>query len=211
MPIHFRCPTCFGLLSIARRKAGKVVHCPKCGDNVIVPSNPRAEEDDDATAVVEIGVSKPTHAAAASDSGKLDEIAREHVALQTKQAAAMKSTPRTESPKPPSPKVERKLKPVVPTKSKEDSPLFEREDFEELLNPAAKKLAEQQAQSGGAARGLAGTASAREAVVDAVPLEVPIPIGEEGIFITKSSATMLAVMVFVLLGLSFAAGYLVGS
>jgi hypothetical protein len=37
MPIRFRCPTCTGLMSIARRKANATVACPKCGEQVIVP------------------------------------------------------------------------------------------------------------------------------------------------------------------------------
>ena len=37
MPIKFRCPVCEGMLSIARRKAGAQVVCPKCGDEVTVP------------------------------------------------------------------------------------------------------------------------------------------------------------------------------
>ena len=37
MPIKFRCPLCEGMLSIARRKAGAQVVCPKCGDEVTVP------------------------------------------------------------------------------------------------------------------------------------------------------------------------------
>ena len=38
MPIRFRCPTCTGLMSIARRKANAVVTCPKCGEQVVVPA-----------------------------------------------------------------------------------------------------------------------------------------------------------------------------
>ena len=38
MPIRFRCPKCEGLLSIARRKAGTQIVCPKCHDEVLVPS-----------------------------------------------------------------------------------------------------------------------------------------------------------------------------
>ena len=37
MPIKFRCPLCEGMLSIARRKSGTQVVCPKCGDEVTVP------------------------------------------------------------------------------------------------------------------------------------------------------------------------------
>ena len=37
MPIRFRCSMCEGLLSIARRKAGTEVACPKCGYEIQVP------------------------------------------------------------------------------------------------------------------------------------------------------------------------------
>lgn len=48
MPIKFRCPVCEGLLSIARRKAGTQVVCPKCGDEVTVPDADLAAGDFDA-------------------------------------------------------------------------------------------------------------------------------------------------------------------
>jgi DNA-directed RNA polymerase subunit RPC12/RpoP len=38
MPIRFRCAYCSQLMSIARRKAGLVVRCPKCAGEIIVPS-----------------------------------------------------------------------------------------------------------------------------------------------------------------------------
>jgi hypothetical protein len=38
MPIRFRCAFCNQLLGIARRKAGKVVRCPTCSGQVVVPS-----------------------------------------------------------------------------------------------------------------------------------------------------------------------------
>jgi hypothetical protein len=37
MPIRFRCTKCDGLLSIARRKAGLSIKCPKCQTEVTVP------------------------------------------------------------------------------------------------------------------------------------------------------------------------------
>lgn len=37
MPIRFRCSTCDGLLSIARRKAGTAIACPKCQSDNVVP------------------------------------------------------------------------------------------------------------------------------------------------------------------------------
>lgn len=38
MPIQFRCSACQRMLSIARRKAGTRIGCPKCGISLIVPS-----------------------------------------------------------------------------------------------------------------------------------------------------------------------------
>ncbi len=37
MPIRFRCAYCNQLMGISRRKAGKVVRCPKCAGEIIVP------------------------------------------------------------------------------------------------------------------------------------------------------------------------------
>src|SRR5438067_1945964 len=37
MPLRFRCAYCNQLMSIARRKAGAVVRCPRCAGEVIVP------------------------------------------------------------------------------------------------------------------------------------------------------------------------------
>src|SRR5262245_35916701 len=57
MPIKFRCPLCEGMLSIAKRKAGTQVVCPKCGDEVTVPDADLAAGDFDApdeTEVVEV-------------------------------------------------------------------------------------------------------------------------------------------------------------
>jgi phage FluMu protein Com len=44
MPIRFRCSVCHQLLGIGRRKAGTVVRCPKCTNQVMVP-----EADEEAT------------------------------------------------------------------------------------------------------------------------------------------------------------------
>src|SRR5438105_12587294 len=75
MPIHFRCSSCDRMLSIARRKAGQQVSCPKCGKDVSVP------------AAAGVAVNSDPHAQATNLQGL---------------------------------------------------PLFERNDFEELLNPALK-------------------------------------------------------------------------
>src|SRR5262249_22551536 len=61
MPIRFRCAYCNQLMGIARRKAGTVVHCPKCKGQVIVPTpeNAPPAEDENPFAL------GPTNAAAA--------------------------------------------------------------------------------------------------------------------------------------------------
>jgi biopolymer transport protein ExbD len=47
MPIRFRCAYCNQLMAISRRKAGKVVSCPKCAGEIIVPApeGTQAEEE----------------------------------------------------------------------------------------------------------------------------------------------------------------------
>ena len=49
MPIRFRCSMCSGMLSIARRKAGTEVECPKCGYEVTVPEEDVGPEPKPAT------------------------------------------------------------------------------------------------------------------------------------------------------------------
>ena len=43
MPIRFRCGHCNQLLGIARRKAGRIVHCPTCRGEVLVPAQETAQ------------------------------------------------------------------------------------------------------------------------------------------------------------------------
>ena len=44
MPIRFRCAYCNQLMGISTRKAGKVVRCPKCAGEIIVPVPDGMEE-----------------------------------------------------------------------------------------------------------------------------------------------------------------------
>jgi phage FluMu protein Com len=52
MPIRFRCAYCNQLMGISTRKAGKVVRCPKCAGEIIVPATEGTEapEPEPATA-----------------------------------------------------------------------------------------------------------------------------------------------------------------
>jgi DNA-directed RNA polymerase subunit RPC12/RpoP len=52
MPIRFRCAYCNQLLGIAHRKAGRVVRCPTCSGQVVVPNpDPERDEAEDVAAV----------------------------------------------------------------------------------------------------------------------------------------------------------------
>jgi hypothetical protein len=42
MPIKFRCYQCNQLLGVSRSRSGKVVNCPKCGSDLIVPDSEEA-------------------------------------------------------------------------------------------------------------------------------------------------------------------------
>lgn len=104
MPIKFRCPVCEGMLSIARRKAGAQIVCPKCGDDVTVPDADLAGGDfdvPDETDVVEV---LPT--ADAGGNGKAKKPAEpplfERGELEKLLAMGDKLPPAPVVPKPPS-------------------------------------------------------------------------------------------------------------
>jgi hypothetical protein len=81
---------------------------------------------------------------------------------------------------------------AVAPKPGDSGPLFEREDFERLLEPAVRKASE-------------------EAV--AKP-STPLPVAltpEEGVTISRGAVVSLAVLMVVLLAMAFATGYLVGT
>ena len=71
-------------------------------------------------------------------------------------------------------------------------PLFEREDFERLLEPAIRKANE-------------------DAATKPVPQASPLVPVEDGITISRGAVASLAVLMVVLLAMAFATGYLVGT
>src|SRR5262245_17890357 len=56
MPIRFRCTACGGVLSIARRKAGSSILCPKCAVGVVVPGASTVPDPDRTEAPVRSAV-----------------------------------------------------------------------------------------------------------------------------------------------------------
>jgi hypothetical protein len=81
---------------------------------------------------------------------------------------------------------------AVAPKPGDSGPLFEREDFERLLEPAVRKAGEE----------------------SAVRPSTPLPMAltpEEGVTISRGAVVSLAVLMVVLLAMAFATGYLVGT
>jgi hypothetical protein len=174
MPITFRCDKCRNKLSTAKRKAGSTVACPNCGGEVRVPTADKLDRK----------VEKLLASAAA----------RAHANGQPAAEAPIPE-PEPPAPVPPPPPAKppaaRRVKPAaLPSPAKlNDLPLFEREDFAEMLEKDAE------AEEG----------------KDPLPLPDEPPPPPDGFLVTRGTATMVMVAVVVLLGLAFAIGYLVGS
>jgi phage FluMu protein Com len=181
MPIRFRCTSCRKLLGIARRKAGTVVKCPDCGSDLIVPT----------------------------------EVTTTLPARGGRRPAAGGSTPEPIPRTPPPPPKHATNGTGAAVKTPESMPLFERPDFESLLNPAVQK----------AAATLPPTPLGPVAVpVQEMPRPAPAPnpltfdddeeaydLEPAGLVLSKATLTVMAVVVVVLIGLAFAAGYLLAA
>lgn len=141
MPIHFRCQACERMLSIATRKAGQQVNCPKCGKLVSVP------------AAAGVAIASDPH------SGKPLEA----------------------------------------------MPLFERKDFEDLLNPAFKaNMPEPSKQASLPVAVQPGVLPAAMSHDDSGEAEL-VPI--DGVVITRNRMMLLVLALALLLVLSFLVGY----
>lgn len=198
MPIRFRCPGCDGLLSIARRKAGTDISCPKCGELVIVPTLP----DDQTEADIE-GVGDAVEAVAPPrpEAKKEPPAKPEPRPKREPGGVAVKEPPPKVEAEKPKPKPEK----IKPKGDKSDAPLFERSDFEALLNPALEKAKADEPKP-------LPLAAADKVVAKAVPINpTGVPEDSQGIFLSRGALTMMVVMGLVLLALAFAAGYVVGS
>ena len=156
MPVRFRCDTCNGKLSIATRKIGTPVECPRCNESMMVPTASQIGEE-------------------------LTEL------LLTVGSRGREVAEETEDRSAPTPKPASR-----PSKSLNDMPLFERSDFDKLLDPRLKDA-------------------------KPLPLPEPVPIAPaidpfahiDGIVISRTKATVIAVLIVVFLGLAFVAGYAV--
>lgn len=173
MPVQFRCSGCRGKLSISRRKVGTRVACPKCGAEVKVPSGESVADD-----LTELLMA----ARGSAGNGSITE-------------SAPVADP--EPPRPPPPAARRPAKP--PARSLDDMPLFERSDFEKLLDPATHTPDPLPLP----------LPPPRDDIPDRRPLAPGTPHDQDAIVLSRTTATLLVVAVVVLLGLAFAAGFLV--
>lgn len=162
MPIRFRCDTCRGKLSIATRKIGTPVECPRCNASMVVPI---ASQIGEKLTVLLMSVGAARYEAEVEANIELAE-----------------SVPRP-----------RPVSRSMPKPNLSEMPLFERADFDTILE------------------------SSRLTEPKPLPLPDPIAVSPgidpnhhyDSIFLSRTNATLLAVAVVVSLGVAFGAGYVV--
>jgi phage FluMu protein Com len=211
MPIRFRCTYCNRLLGIATRKAGTQTRCPHCGYEITVPT---PQEDDSKTQRVNLddveqmlgqsGTATATESAvSARPAPPISPPPPPPPALKPKpepldlpgdevEPAAVEP-PRAEphaAPKPP-PVPKTPTTPVNPANPAE-RPLFEG-DVDEILGVPAKVEEDDRPRR----RAASGTDASALNLAE-TPRQIVLSAG---------TATLLMVLVVVLIGIAFAAGY----
>jgi hypothetical protein len=96
--------------------------------------------------------------------------------------------------------------PHAPAANLQGLPLFERNDFEELLNPALKAANKSEAKAGAKETSPPQPVLAPTPVSLADSSEMEV-LEVDGIVISRSRMTILAIVIAVLLAVSFAVGY----
>jgi phage FluMu protein Com len=182
MPIRFRCVYCNQLLGIARRKAGTVVRCPHCSEQLIVPS--------------------PT------DAGVTDEPDLNEPKADLAPAPALA----------PKPVAAPAVKPmgavaVAPAPANGAGPrLFERSDFEDLLQPIAKLNGPPVGPGPGAVGRRPDPVPAppidlRAAEAAAVSPSLQLQMAPAGVVVSPLLATILSICFVIALAVAFLAGF----
>ncbi|HJZ57892.1 MAG TPA: hypothetical protein VKE74_23245 [Gemmataceae bacterium] len=213
MPVRFRCPHCNRLLGIARRKAGTQINCPQCGLALTVPVQDDGLNLDEIDVLLHPegatnGMSPANPAPRPEPPQSVPQPEPQAVSGTTHptpprpvpvpQSAVHPAEPKAQgrpAPKPPEPKPQ----PTRKSAPNRDAPLLER-DVDSLLGigKAGTKfeLDEEPARK---ARPVSGMDS--------------MSLGSEprGLVLSPQKATLLVVAVVVLLGIAFAAGFLIAS
>lgn len=98
------------------------------------------------------------------------------------------------------------------TNPPESLPLFERPDFESLLNPAVKKATAPPQERSREPRGAVEPDSPLAQLTEPDrKSDEPYELEPAGLVISRGNLTVMAVVVVVLIGLAFAAGYLLAA
>ena len=177
MPVTFRCDACRGKLSISRRKIGHQVDCPKCGQPVTVPGGESVAEE---MTEMLASLQQPT-------VGSPNAVAAPPDPPVTRRAHRPAAKP---APKP---------QPKATPKRLEDMPLFERTDFDELLDPALKRKYDEPEPL-----------PLPDDIPDRRIAATPPGVDPDAIILSRTTATLFVVAFVVMLGLAFAAGFLIG-
>lgn len=198
MPIRFRCPGCEALLSIARRKSGTEIACPKCREALIVPPpvTPASEPESIQTKrrhrvklpdpeKTELDLSPPSFQPSGGGAAQAVLEPQAHPVPKVHEYA--------EGDQPPLPKPKPKSPAAPPAP---EPPLFEQLDFEKLLDPAPKN-AEPKPESGSK---------------PGEPKRPGLsPVDDDGVTVSRGTALTLMLLFALLLGLAFTAGYFVSA
>jgi phage FluMu protein Com len=192
MPIRFRCPHCTRLLGIARRKAGAQINCPQCTQTVTVPIEDATVNVDDLDNLIN---------PAASPNGVAEPEEAAAVQPPPPAPAIPVTRSRSESPRSAGPAVAAKPapRPKRVRKPGEEAPLFEQDDVDALLGVSKPGETFDLDEPASQAKPVSG--------MDANSLDD----GNGKVVLSSQKATLLVVAVVVLLGVAFAAGFLIAS
>jgi len=182
MPVVFRCFYCRGKLSIARRKAGHDVECPRCQAIITVPT-----PDDLGDELTELLTASKEHAVvgakAASASLANDEFEAATAAALDGLNLPMPAPPPTRKP------------PSKPIRNPAEMPLFEAEGIEQLL---ASKIGPEPLPM-----------PLPKPVAPPTASDFPSMVTEDAFVISRAKATLLMIGAVLAIGLAFAAGFVV--
>jgi hypothetical protein len=206
------------LLSIATRKAGAEISCPKCGEGLLVPPPPepasrpkraRAETFENARTEVDIAppppVPRPEPVGVGAGVGAVTPQPDRRAATAVRDYLDGDDPPPAPTLKFGEPQLKVKPKPTKPA----DEPLFERSDFERLLEPVVKKTTE---TADSKAEGTKPQQPVPARGADAAEfLKLGLPVAEDGVYISRGTAVALTVAFVFTLGIAFAAGFWIGS
>jgi hypothetical protein len=199
MPIRFRCGYCNRLLGIARRKAGSETTCPHCGYTLTVPDDPVGDttemEDLDELLNPMTSPLPPTRAPAAERSSPVSQ-SKVHTKEPVSNGSSSAPAAPPSSSAPPSKRPTKTTPTAADPRSPVERPLFER-NVEDVLG-THRPIDEERAAK---PKNVPTTGMDASSLVD----------DRSSIVLSVQKATVLAILAVILIGISFAAGYILAS